>query len=699
MTALLNGSSISSYVLKDGIAVLAINSPPVNALGHDVRVALEEGVGRAIGDVGARALIIRCDGRTFFAGADIKEIDGEVRQPDLNNIFAAIENSEKPVIAAIHGTALGGGFELALACHYRIAAVGAKVGLPEVSLGLLPAAGGTQRAPRIAGVAQALDFLVGGAPIGAKAAIAAGLIDRVANGDLTADAITFARELIDAGAPYRRIRDMTPDLDPKTAATVIEDYVRKNARNFRGFKAPGHIVKAIEAAVSLPFDEGLKRERELFNELARSSESKAQRHIFFAERAAGKVPSLAKETRPVEIASVAVIGAGTMGSGIATAFLNIGMPVALADHKHSAVERAANGIAETFAHLVAKGCISAEEGKRRTGALRPTTDLASAVSEADLVIETIYEDLELKKAIFSQIDAAAKTGAILASSTSFLDLDAIATATKRPDRVIGLHFFAPANISRLLEVVRGAETSDAVIATGMALGRKLGKIAVLSKVCDGFIANRVMVTRTSAAEALVLEGPLPWDVDRVMKGFGFPMGPFEMIDLVGLDVSGWDQRNSAGRGLQKVLCDMGRYGQNKGAGYYDYDALQVAVPSAVAERAILALAASTGTARRAFTNNEIVERLLYPVVNESAKLLEEGIVLRASDIDVALVTGYAWPAWTGGPLFWADSLGLSRIVATLDATIGADRVSPLLRQYAADDGRRERSGIASAAIT
>lgn len=680
-------SEISSYVVKDGVAVLAIDAPPVNALGYDVRCALDAGIARAADDAAAQALIIRCDGRTFFAGADIGEFGKELKRPDLNDIFARIEASAKPVVAAIHGTALGGGFELALACHYRIAAASAKVGLPEVSLGLLPGAGGTQRTPRIAGVAAALELIVGGKPIGAKSAADLGMIDRLSDGDLGDDAIAYARELLTSGAPLRRIRDMAPDLDASAAAPVIAAYVKANARSFRGFKAPGQIVKAIEAAIALPFDAGLKREWELFEELMASSESGAQRHIFFAERAAAKVPGLARDAKPLDIASVAVIGAGTMGSGIATAFLNIGLPVTLIDRDQAAVDRGAAGITKTIAALVAKGRIGAEDGARRTAALSVSTDLARAVAGVDLVIEAVYEDIDLKRQIFFQIDAAARPGTVLASNTSFLDLDVIASATRRPAWVIGLHFFAPANIMRLLEVVRGAETSDVVIATGMALGRRLGKVAVLSGVCDGFIANRVMAQRMSSAEALILEGPLPRDIDRVVNAYGFPMGPFQMIDLVGLDVIGWDRKTSAGRTVQEVLCEMERWGQKKNGGYYDYDEARRPTPSPIAEQVILDFAARTGVPRRAFTDAEILERLLYPVVNEGAKVLEEGIALRASDIDVALITGYGWPVWTGGPMFWADTIGLPAIVAALDATIGAEAVSPLLRKLAAQGGR------------
>ena len=686
MTQPIVQAGISSYVVQDAVAVLAIDSPPVNALGYDVRVALYEGIRRAMADPEARALIIRCDGRTFFAGADISEFDGELRSPNLNEIFAVIEDVPKPVIAAIHGTALGGGLELALACHYRVALSSAKVGLPEVSLGLLPGAGGTQRTPRLVGVEAALDLIVGGRPVGAAKAVKLGLIDKVIDGDLAAEAVAYARSLIDEGAPLRRVRDMRTDLDAAAASAAVEAYRQANARAFKGFKAPGHIVKAIEAAAALPFDEGMKREYELFLELMASTESGAQRHLFFAERTAGKVPSLRKDAAPIDVKTVAVIGAGTMGSGIATAFLNIGMPVTLVDRDSAAVERGAGGIRKTISALAAKGRISEAEAEKRSGLLSISIDLAAAVADVDLVIEAVFEQIELKQQIFGQIDAAAKPGAILASNTSFLDLNAIADATSRPDHVIGLHFFAPANIMRLLEVVRGAKTADEVIATGMALGRKLGKVAVLSGVCDGFIANRVMQPRMTCAEALVLEGPTPSQVDRVMNDYGFPMGPFQMIDLVGLDVIGWDRENSAGRTVQEVLCEMGRWGQKKDGGYYDYDEKRRATPSVTAEKVIRDFAAKTRVPQREFSDAEIVERLLYPVVNEGAKVLDEGIALRASDIDVALVTGYGWPVWTGGPMFWADSVGLATIVAKLDEMMGADAVSPLLRRLAAERG-------------
>jgi len=680
--------SVSSLAVEDGIAILRIDSPPVNALGLAVRRALLDGLHEAVADPQVKAIVISCAGRTFFAGADISEFGKPIEQPDLNVLFEVIERSTKPVVAAIHGTALGGGFELALACHYRVAVPGAKVGLPEVSLGLIPGAGGTQRTPRLAGVEMALKLIVGGRPIGAGAAKAAGLIDAlVEEGAVEPGAVAYARPLVAGHAPLKRVRDLPVDVDGAAARRIIDAYVADNARLFKGVKAPSLIVQAIEAAATLDFDAGLAREAELFEAAMATVESGAQRHIFFAERAAAKVPGLAAGVAPLPVASVAVIGAGTMGSGIATAFLNIGLPVTLVDRDAAAVERGAAGIGRILRGMAEKGRLSAAEAERRLALLASSDDLASAVADVDLVIEAVFEDLALKKQVFTQLDAAAKPGAILASNTSFLDLDAIAAATSRPESVVGLHFFAPANVMRLLEVVHGKATSDAVIATAMALGRKLGKVAVLSGVCDGFIANRVMNPRVEAAEALILEGPMPWDIDRVMTDYGFPMGVFQMLDLVGLDVIGWDRDNSAGRTVQEVLCEAGRWGQKRGAGYYDYDEKRRPSASPESERVIRDFASCRETPPRAFTDAEFIERLLYPVVNEGAKVLEEGIALRASDIDVALVTGYGWPVHTGGPMFWADHVGLPKIVAALDRSIGADAVSPLLRRLAESGGR------------
>jgi 3-hydroxyacyl-CoA dehydrogenase len=677
-------SDISTLSLHGAVAVLKIDSPPVNALGQAVRVALQEGLSAAIADSKSRAVVIICGGRTFFAGADITEFGKPLQGPSLNDLFALIEASPKPVIAAMHGTALGGGFELALACHYRVAVPSAKVGLPEVSLGLLPGAGGTQRVPRLAGVAAALDLIAFGRPLDATRAKDVGLIDELAPEDALQDgSVAFARSLIERKAPLRRLRDLEPDLDATAAAGVFAEFRRKNERAFKGFKAPENIIRAIEAAVSLPFEQGLEREKELFVELVASTESAAQRHIFFAERAAAKIPGLAGDTAISPVSSVAVVGAGTMGRGIATAFLNIGLPVMLIDRDESAVRRGAEQISLAIRAAAQKAKLTVAEAAQRESLLATSADLAAA-GNADLIIEAVFEQLDLKKTIFQQLDGIAKSTAILASNTSFLDLNAIAAVTKRPAQVVGMHFFAPANIMRLLEVVRGKATSAGVLATAMALGRKLGKVAVLSGVCDGFIANRMMTKRAEAADRLILQGPMPWDIDRVMSDYGFPMGPFAMLDLVGLDVVGWDRHNSAGRTVQEVLCEMARWGQKKNGGYYDYDSQRRATPSPVAERVIRDFSAKSAVRQHSYSADEMLEQLLYPVVNEGARILEEGIALRASDIDVALVCGYGWPRYTGGPMFWADRTGLARIVAGLDARGAPSEVSPLLRRLAAE---------------
>ena len=679
--------NVSKITRQDGIALIEIDSPPVNALGLAVRSALDGALRQLLADTAVDAVVIACAGRTFVAGADITEFGKPLAPPMLNDIFALIDGAKKPVVAAIHGSALGGGFEFALACHYRIATPSAKVGLPEVSLGLLPGAGGTQRTPRLAGVAAALDLIVFGEPIGAAAAISAGLIDELAGeGALQADAIAFARRLADGNAPLRRARDLAPDVTGDEAARLFADFRQKHARMFSGFKAPANIVKAIEAATDRDFSAGLERETELFLELLASTESAAQRHLFFAERAAAKIPSLSPGAKPLPIKNVAVIGAGTMGRGIATAFLNAACAVTLIDSDPAALEGAALHIGKTIRSAAEKGRITAEQAERCVRLLT-TAPNVSAIGEADLVIEAVFERLDLKQAIFAQMDTAAKPGAILASNTSFLDLNALAAATQRPESVVGLHFFAPANIMRLLEVVRGDKTSEAVLATAMGLGRLLGKVAVLSGVCDGFIANRLMARRGQAADRLILQGPMPWDIDKAMTGFGFPMGVYAMLDLVGLDVIGWDRENSAGRTVQEVLCESGRWGQKKNGGYYDYDDQRRASQSPVVEQVIRDFAERGGAEPRRYTEREIVELLLDPVVNEGAKLLEEGIALRASDIDIALVTGYGWPVFSGGPMFWGDQQGLKTIVGRLAERREAGEaieISPLLEAMAAD---------------
>lgn len=680
---------VTQLMTINGVAVLEVDSPPVNALGHVVRIGLEAGVTRALADEAVKAVVIACAGRTFFAGADIGEFGKPLLKPDLNDIFRIIEGAAKPVVAAIHGTALGGGFELALACHYRIAEPSARIGLPEVNLGLLPGAGGTQRTPRLAGIAAALDLIVFGKPIAASAGKAAGLIDLLsAEGTLRDEAIAYAARLADENAPLRLARDLAPDLSADDASRHIAAFKEKNARSFKGFKAPGNIIKAIEAAAMLSFDEGLAREWALFEDLMASRESAAQRHIFFAERATSKIPGLGRDVIPQPLRSIAVIGAGTMGTGIATAFLNAGLSVTLIDLDGAALQLASKRIDKTIRSLAEKGRITPGEADKRLAALSSSSAIEGA-AEADLVVEAVFERLDLKQSIFRQLDVIAKPGAILASNTSFLDLNAIAAVTARPEHVVGLHFFAPANIMRLLEVVRGEKTSGAVVATAMALGRTLDKVAVLSGVCDGFIANRLMARRGEAADRILLEGPLPWDIDAAMANFGFPMGVFAMLDLVGLDVIGWDANNTAGRTVQEILCESGRWGQKKGAGYYDYDEQRVGRPSPHVQNVITAFRDRAGIGQKSYSEEQIVFELLDPVVNEGAKLLEEGVALKASDIDMALVAGYGWPVHSGGPMFWGDGVGLAGIVDRLKARQQAGdaiRISPLLERLAATGG-------------
>jgi 3-hydroxyacyl-CoA dehydrogenase len=539
------------------------------------------------------------------------------------------------------------------------------------------------------GVEAAIDLMIGGQPISAERAKAVNLVDLVVpDAALLDEAVAYAERLVAEGAPLRRARDLkvASSVDETRAATAA--YRQRNPRRFVGFKAPQNILLAIEAAAELPFADGLDREHELFQELLTSEESAAQRHLFFAERAVAKIPDLDPGVAPRPIAAAAVVGAGTMGTGIAIALLAAGLSVTLIDQNAAALERAAGRIEQTIRGLAAKGRISPTAADQQVAALATASELR-AVAGADLVIEAVFERLELKQAVFAELDKVAKAGAILASNTSFLDLNAIAAATARPQEVVGLHFFAPANVMRLLEVVRGDRTSGAVVATAMALGRRLGKVAVLSGVCDGFIANRLMARRGEAADRLVLQGAMPWDIDRAMTAYGFPMGVFQMLDLVGLDVVGWDREHSAGRTVQEILCEAGHWGQKTGAGYYDYSASEP-TPSAAAVEAVRTIRARAGLPQRTFADEEIVNHLLDPVVNEGAKLLDEGVALRASDIDMALVAGYGWPVWRGGPMFWGDTVGLAAVLTRLRARVAAGEpisISPLLERMAAEDRR------------
>jgi len=682
-------SKVATCTIEDGIGIISIDSPPVNALGIDVRRALDESFRAFDADDAVKGIVLICGGRTFFAGADISEFGKPLQDPSLVGVFDVIEASKKPVVAAIHGTALGGGYELALTCHYRIAVPSAKVGLPEVKLGILPGAGGTQRLPRIVGAATALDIIVGGEPIPAKRALELGMIDALAEeGKLREDAIAFARKILAEGKPLSRVRDRQDKVDADKGNTALfEDFRRKHARANRGFLAPEGIIKAVQAAVELPFEQGMKRERELFEELHDSIQSQAQRYYFFAERQAGKVPDVPADTPTLPINSVGVIGAGTMGGGIAMNFLNVGIPVTLVDMNQEALDRGIGVIRKNYEISAAKGRLTQDEVEKRMALIRPAVGL-EALSDVDLVIEAVFELMEIKKDIFGKLDTIAKPGAMLASNTSYLNIDEIASVTSRPELVLGMHYFSPANVMRLLEVVRGAKTSKEVIATAMGLAKKIGKVAVLSRVGHGFIANRVLSQRKDQADAIIVEGTPPTAVDTVIYDYGFAMGPFQMMDLVGLDVIGRDEVERSVRG---DLVKAGRLGQKSKAGYYDYDDNRRQSISEVANKIIADFAEFKGVVPTAAQSpDEIIARLLYPVVNEAAKVLEEGVASRASDIDVACILGYNWPVYTGGPLFWADTIGLPKIVAKLEELEKLHgenfRPSALLKEKAASGG-------------
>ena len=642
------------------VAVLTVNNPPVNALSRHVRHGLHDGLKQAAADAGVHAVVITCAGRTFIAGADITEFGKPPAEPSLHAVLDLIEGCPKPVVAAIHGTALGGGLEVSLACHYRVGVKAARFGLPEVKLGLLPGAGGTQRLPRVVGAPKALQMIVSGDPIGADEALAHGLIDEIVEGDLAAAGVAFADKVLREKRPLRKIRDLGDKIAAARGKPEIFAEFRKSvARQTRGFRAPENCIKAVEAAVTLPFDEGLKRERELFLELLDSPESKAQRYFFFAEREAAKIPDVPADTPAREIRKAAVIGAGTMGGGIAMNFANAGIPVTVVEVAPDALDRGLGIVRRNYEATASRGRITPADVEKRMALIQGTTDW-NAVADADIVIEAVFEEMPIKKEVFARLDAIAKPDAVLATNTSTLDVNEIASSTRRPESVIGTHFFSPANVMRLLENVRGARSSKTTVATAMAVGRRIGKVPVLVGVCYGFVGNRMLHQRGLQAEKLILEGALPHQVDKVLTDFGFPMGPFAMGDLAGLDV-GWRIRK--GRGVKSPvadrICELGRFGQKTGAGYFRYDkGDRTPIPDPDVEKIITEVAAEQSIVRRHIGDEEIRERLLYPMVNEGAKILEEKIAIRASDIDVIWVYGYGWPVYRGGPMFWADAIGL-----------------------------------------
>ncbi len=665
----------------ENVRLIVIENPPVNAFNAAIRKALESALDAAARDDEVAAIVIRGGGRLFSGGADITEFTKPPVEPSLPDMLDRIEAGSKAVVAALHGTCFGGGLELALACHYRVAAPSARLGLPEVKIGLLPGAGGTQRLPRLVGVPEALAMIVSGDPVTADKALAIGLVDRLVGEDrLAEDAVAFAREIAIARGPSR-----TSGRSVDASPAIFETFLAEQAARLRGRDAPAACIEAVRAS-ALPFREGLARERALFIELAGGRQSMALRHVFFAERAASKIEGMPPGIESIAIQRVGIIGAGTMGGGITMNFLSAGIDVTLVERERVPLDRGVATIRKNYERTAQRGRLTSEQVEMAMSRLSPSLDL-EALAGCDLVIEAVFENMDIKKDVFRRLDGIVKHGAILASNTSYLDIDEIASVTQRPEHVLGLHFFSPANVMRLLEIVRGARTSQAALATAMSLARRIGKVAVVAGVCHGFIGNRMLEPRQRQANALLMEGATPSGIDQVMLDFGMPMGPFQMADLAGLDI-GWDPETSSGATIRDLLCEQGRRGQKTGRGFYDYDANRNRTPSADVDALIRDFAMRQGAAPRTIGPDEIRERLLYTMVNEAARILQEGKAQRASDIDVVWVNGYGWPPVTGGPLFWADGIGLDTIVAGLEThrgRLGPDAaISGLLATKAAE---------------
>lgn len=669
---------------KDGdVLIVTSNNPPVNALGQAVRAGLADAMAEAAADDAIKAVVITCEGRTFFAGADITEFGKPPVGPSLPEVIDMIEASAKPVVAAIHGTALGGGLEVALGCHYRIAVASAKLGLPEVKLGILPGAGGTQRLPRVVGVAEALPMIVTGNPIPAAKAEKIGLIDKlVAEDGLAESGVAHARAVM-AQAEHPVSSRRTDKIgEIASDAPFFDEFRKTQMRRLKGFEAPEACIEAVKAAIDLPYAEGVKKERELFGKLVTGTQSRALRHVFFAERAAAKIDGIPADTPLIPIRKVGILGAGTMGGGIAMNFLTAGYAVTIVERQQEALDRGVSIIRKNYERSAAKGRFTDAQVKAAMDLLTPTLDY-NDLADCDLVIEAVFENMDVKKDVFRQLDGIVKQGAILASNTSYLNVDEMAAETKRPGSVLGLHFFSPANVMRLLEIVRAEKTEPAVLKTAMDLAKKIGKVAVVSGVCFGFIGNRMLSPRQRAAQAMLLQGAMPWDIDKALTDFGMPMGPFQMSDLAGLDL-GWDKANSKGETIRDVLCERDRRGQKTGKGFYDYDENRRSIPSEEVAGIIRDFAARSGLAQRSFTADEVREALLFPMINEGAKILQEGMAQRASDIDTVWINGYGWPAYTGGPMFWADTIGLDKVVAGLKAQAEAAGAEPDIAQLLLD---------------
>ena len=691
-------SDVVTNSIRDGVAVITLDSPPVNGLGFAVRNGLHAALESALSDDAVRALVVTGGGKMFCGGADIREF-GQAPPPGtphLPTLIDAIEASTKPVVAAIHGFALGGGLELALGCHLRVAATGTRVALPEVTLGIVPGAGGTQRLPRLIGVPAALDVIVTGKMLPAADAQALGILDAVVDGDVVEAAVREARRMLEEQVPIRRMSALDDRVaESRDAPEIFAEFRKNMARRARGFEAPFACVECVEAAANLPFSAGLAKERETFTKLLASDQSKAQRHAFFAERQVSKIADVPKDTPLLPIKTAAVIGCGTMGGGIAMNFANAGIPVKVFEVSQDALDKGMGLITKNYAATVTKGRLSQAQMDTRLG-LISTTVSYDDLADADIVIEAVFEDMDLKKEVFAQLDTACKPDAILATNTSTLDVDEIASATRRPDKVIGTHFFSPANVMKLMENVRGAESSPQTIATIMKLSKRIGKIGVLVGICDGFVGNRMLYAYRRQADFLLEEGALPHQIDKVIYDFGMPMGPYAMGDLAGLDV-GWRirQRQAATRpahlrysAVADRVCELGRFGQKTGAGWFRYESgSRTPIPDPVVNELVLQVSAENGFARREVGDQEILERCMYPLVNEGAKILEEGLAQRASDIDVVWMYGYGFPRYRGGPMFWADLVGIKTIYEAMSRLHDAHgdywlEPAPLLKRLA-----------------
>ncbi len=660
-------SDVVTHARHGAVAVISINSPPVNALSNAVR----GGVGKALAEIRAegtaKAVVLWCDGRTFVAGADITEFGKAPVAAILPEVIKAIEDMPIPVVAALHGTALGGGLELALGCHYRVAAPDAKWGLPEVKLGLLPGAGGTQRLPRAIGPELALRVIVTGAHQSAKLGHETGLIAEIISGDLKAGAIAFAEKMAAKGGAHPRLRDDTSKLAAARAdQTAFDATVAELLAKSRGLEAPAVCAEAVRMSLDTPLDEALTKERALFMKLVAGEQSKAQRHLFFAEREAGRVPGVGSDVKPRKIASAAVLGAGTMGGGIAMCFASAGIPVTLIEQTDENLQRGLSVIRKNYeasARRSGGDAASVALGVDKIMALiTPKVGLDHA-KDADIVIEAVFEEMALKKTIFATLDKVCKPGAVIASNTSYLDIDAMAAVTKRPGDVLGMHFFSPANVMKLLEIVRAKATAPDALATAMAVGRKISKVPVVVGVCHGFVGNRMLSQRSKQGELLLLEGALPHEVDAVVTGFGFPMGPFAMGDLAGLDV-GWRSRKDRGvrAEIADTIAEAGRYGQKTQKGFYRYeDGRRAPIRDPEVEAIIVAASKKLGVTRRHISSDEILGRMIYPMINEGARILDEGIAARPGDIDIVWINGYGFPIAKGGPMHWADTVGLAKI--------------------------------------